>query len=38
VPIRMEAEAISLGIRILNDSSANQSEVLPAEGAEVKKP
>jgi hypothetical protein len=38
VPIRLESEAISLGIRILNDSSANQSEVLPAEGVEVKKP
>lgn len=37
-PISMEAEAVSLGIRILNDSSANQSEVLPAEGVQVKKP
>jgi hypothetical protein len=37
VPIRLEADAISLGITILNDSGANQSEVLPSEGSSVGK-
>lgn len=37
VPIRLEADAISLGITVLNDSGANQSEVLPSEGSSVGK-
>lgn len=38
IPIKMEEKAISLGIKILNDSAENQSEVLPSEGSIVKKP
>ena len=38
IPIKMEEKAISLGIKILNDSAENQSEVIPSEGSIVKKP
>ena len=38
VPIRLEADAISVGIQGLNDSSVNQSEVLHSEGSGVGKP
>mgnify|MGYP000037142353 FL=1 len=37
VPIRLEADAISLGIAILNDSGANHSEVVASEGSAVGK-
>lgn len=38
VPIRLESDAVSVGIQVLNDSSVNQSEVLPSEGSGVGKP
>lgn len=37
VPIRLESDAISIGIQLLNDSSVNQAEILPPEGSGVGK-
>jgi len=37
VPIRLESDAISIGIQLLNDSSVNQAEILPPEGPGVGK-
>ena len=37
VPINMEAEAFTLGLKVWSDATANQAEVLPSEGAGVGK-
>lgn len=37
IKISEERDAISLGLRILNDSTANQSEVVPTAGGEGKR-
>ena len=37
VPIHLEPDVISLGIKLLNDSTANQTEVVPSEGGSVGK-
>ena len=37
VPIHLEPDAISLGIKLLNDSTASQTEVVPLEGSSVGK-
>jgi hypothetical protein len=38
VPIHLEPDVISLGIKLLNDSTASQTEVVPSEGSSVGKP